>query len=195
MGVFRDWQPRYLQEGIATFPIEFVRTEKGRIDKKPLVSGYLKIGTNYSSRLAEKPKFADCDGIGFAVNRSYGPKITVLDIDIADEREVTKAIERHGDTPVIVQTASGKYQLYYRHNGEPRHPRHWGDDIPIDRLGNGFVVAPPSISLDGGTYQFVRGDLGQIRNLPMMRGVELRNVEKKPLEKNKIIRGGQRNET
>jgi len=171
MGVFRDWQPRYLAEGIATFPMAFVQTEDGKVDKKPLVKGYLKIGTNRSGELATKQRFADCDGIGFGVVRPYGPKITVLDIDKADESLVGPAIERHGDTPIIVRTATRKYHLYYRHNGEPRQIRPWGEDIPIDLLGGGFVVAPGSISPQG-RYEFLRGDLSQIKNLPAMRGID-----------------------
>lgn len=169
MGVFKDWQPRYLAEGIATFPVAFVKTAEGKIDKKPLISGYTKIGTNQSSRLAARSSFADCNGIGFCPTRAYGPKLTVLDVDIADAREVEKAIERHGDTPIIVKTASGKYHLYYRHNGEPRRIRPGGNTI--DLLGAGFVAAPPSIS-NGGSYEFIRGGLSDICNLPVMRGVD-----------------------
>lgn len=36
---------------------------------------------------------------------------------------------------------------------------------------NGFVVAVPSIT-PGGSYEFIRGDLSQIGNLPVMRGVD-----------------------
>src|SRR5262249_40956601 len=164
MGVFREWQPRYLEQGIATFPVKMP-------DKRPLVR-WAKVGTKLSSELATKSKFADCDGIAFRVDQLHGgPKITVLDIDIADQRQVDRAIERHGDTEIIVRTASGKFHLYYRHNGEPRLVRAWGNDVPIDLLGSGMVIAAPSIG-EGGNYQFIKGDLSQIRNLPPMRGVE-----------------------
>src|SRR5262245_54028964 len=76
-----------------------------------------------------------------------------------------------------------EYQLYYRHSGEPRLVRAWGDDVPIDLLGGGFVVAPPSISLNGGSYQFIRGGLSDIRNVPPMRGVAIIpsiNVSRRP---------------
>ena len=74
----------------ATFPVHIDQT-----GKRPLVGGYLKLGTNRSAELATRPKYADCNGIGFRVDRPYGPKITVLDIDVVDEREVPKAIQRH----------------------------------------------------------------------------------------------------
>jgi hypothetical protein len=197
VGVFKDWQPRYLEHDIATFPVTFVRTDDGKIDKVPLIKGYIKIGTNLSSKLATRPSFADCNGIGFCPKRSYGPRLTVLDVDIADEREVDKAIARHGDTPIIVKTASGKFHLYYRHNGEPRRIRAGGNTI--DLLGAGFVAAPPSVSVDGGTYEFIRGGLGDIRNLPVMRGVDALLSKPKDIVARKVavrqetIRDGNRN--
>jgi hypothetical protein len=200
MGVFRDWQPRYLREGIATFPMTFERSPDGKIKKKPMVTGYLKIGSKLSSKLAAKPQFADCNGIGFRVDQRYGgTRLTILDIDIADEREVPKAIERHGDTPIIVRTASGKFHLYYRYNGERRGVRAWGGDVPIDLLGGGFIAAPPSIDCDGRLYEFIRGDLSQIRNLPPIGGLdELLREKEEPqaaMPSGEKIREGKRNDT
>jgi Bifunctional DNA primase/polymerase, N-terminal/Primase C terminal 1 (PriCT-1) len=192
MGVFREWQPRYLEHGIATFPVEFERLPDGKVNKKPMVSGYMTLGTRNSSKLATRPRFYDCDGIGFCPNRSYGPRITVLDIDIADPKEVDKAIERHGDTPIIVKTASNKYHLYYRHNRERRLVGGGGDKIDV--LGAGFVVSPPSISLDGGRYEFIRGDLRDIRNLPTMRGVSELVTERKVVAKQGPFKEGNRND-
>ena len=41
---------------------------------------------------------------------------------------------------------------------------------PIDILGEGgFCVAPPSVRSDGGRYEFVRGGLSDLANLPTMR--------------------------
>jgi len=34
-------------------------------------------------------------------------------------------------------------------------------------------VAPPSIDMEGRSYQFLRGDLAQVKNLPAMRSVDL----------------------
>jgi len=165
MGVFREWQPKYQEEGVATFPVAIERIgDTDKTHKRPLISRYLDVGTKASRQLAARPKFADCNGIGFRVDRSYGPKITVLDIDTTDEHEVARAIERHGDTPIIIRTASRKYQLYYGHGGEKRLVRPWGEDVPIDLLGAGFVVAVPSVGPTG-SYEFLRGSLGNLRNL------------------------------
>jgi Bifunctional DNA primase/polymerase, N-terminal len=191
MGVFTEWQPRYLAERIATFPV--IIDETG---KRPAVKHYLKMGTDRSTELAGKPQFANCNGIGFRVDRPYGPKITVLDIDIADEREVTRAIERHGDTEIIVKTASGKFHLYYRHAGEHRMVRPWGQEVPIDILGGGMVIAAPSIGPKG-IYHFVKGGLDQVHSLPPMRGID--DLLKKPKEElagnSGVIREGKRNKS
>jgi Bifunctional DNA primase/polymerase, N-terminal len=166
MGVFSEWQPRYLAAQIATFPV--LIDEKG---KRPLVKGWTRLGTNFSSDLARRPQFADCNGIAFRANRPYGPKITICDIDVADDSEVDKAIERHGSTKIIVRTASGKYHLWYRYNGEKRLVRPWGKNVPIDILGDGMVVAPPSVGPKGG-YEFIKGGLEDLERLPPMRGID-----------------------
>jgi hypothetical protein len=36
MSTFKEWQPRYAEKGIATFPVG--------ADKKPLATGYLRTG-------------------------------------------------------------------------------------------------------------------------------------------------------
>ena len=60
MGIFADWQPRYAERGIATFPVSSNRVG----EKKPLVSGYLRTGLRGSAKLATK--FPTAEGIGFA---------------------------------------------------------------------------------------------------------------------------------
>jgi hypothetical protein len=156
---FGRWQPVYAKHRIATFPV--------RADKVPAIRGYQKIGLRGSEQLALR--FADADALGFMC----GPrsKITVLDVDVADERVLADALDRHGRTPVVVRTASDKYHAYYRHNGERRRIRPWSD-IAIDVLGaRGFVIAPPSQTASG-RYQFVDGSLDDLHRLPIMRAVE-----------------------
>jgi hypothetical protein len=138
--------------------------------KKPAIRGWLKIGSKISAQLAAKEQFKDWPAFGFVVGPR--PRITVLDVDIADQKVLDAALERHGDTPILVRTASGKFHAWYRHGGERRRIRPW-KDLPIDLLGGGYVVAPPSIRADGGTYEFMRGGLGDVQHLPIMRGGEL----------------------
>jgi hypothetical protein len=156
LGPFAAWQPRYAAHGIATFPV---------LDKRPAVNGYLKLGVEVSRRLAEK--FADSDGIGFALGRRS--MITVLDVDTQDKRVLAAALDRHGHTPIIVRSGSGNHQGWYRWNGERRVIRP-EPDKPIDILGGGFVVAPPSRGARS-NYQFIDGSLDDLNRLPIMRGL------------------------
>jgi hypothetical protein len=152
---FGRWQPAYAEHRIATFPV--------RGDKVPAIRGYQKIGLRGSQQLALR--FADADALGFMC----GPRsrITVLDIDTSNETVLADALERHGRTPVVVRTASGKWHAYYRHNGERRRIRLW-PDLAIDVLGaRGFVIAPPSQTASG-RYQFADGSLDDLDRLPIM---------------------------
>src|SRR6266567_4659388 len=77
MGVFSEWQPRYATVGIATVPVN-------PDNKKPLVSGWQRFGCPGSTALASKPRFQSCNGIAFRCGARS--KITILDIDVADEQ-------------------------------------------------------------------------------------------------------------
>jgi len=165
MGAFAEWQPRYAEHGIATFPV--VILEDGR--KTPAVKGYLRLGAKYSSQLTLK--FGEHDAIGLACHRN---KITVLDVDTPDERVLADALDKHGHTPFIVRSGSGNWQAWYRNNGEGRrirpHPH-----LPIDILGDGYVVAPPSRGRKG-RYELVQGSLADLDLLPtMLRGKQAAN--------------------
>jgi hypothetical protein len=153
---FADWQPQYAAAGIATFPVR---------DKRPAVKGYLHIGLSASEQLATK--FADADAFGFACKLN---KITVLDVDAPDERLLSEALAEFGPTPIIVRSGSGNFQAWYKHGGERRRVRP-DPRRPIDILGNGFVVAPPSRTKNG-SYELINGSLADIPALPRMRTVE-----------------------
>ena len=43
------------------------------------------------------------------IRRWPRPNITVLDVDVADQKVLDEASGRHGDTPILVRTASGKF--------------------------------------------------------------------------------------
>jgi hypothetical protein len=90
MGVFSDWQPIYEAHDVPTFP---VRVANG--DKKPAISGYLKVGLGTSRKLVSK--FSGEDSFGFALKRA---RITILDVDTPDERVLADALDRHGPTPL-----------------------------------------------------------------------------------------------
>lgn len=153
-GLFAEWQPRYAEAGIATFPVR---------DKKPAVKGYLKAGLMASEQF--RGKFPGDDAFGFACRPN---RITVLDVDAPDERLLRDAMDEFGPTPIIVRSGSGNFQAWYRHGGERRAVRP-DPARPIDILGDGFVVAPPSRGAKG-AYQLIEGSLDDLADLPVMRG-------------------------
>jgi hypothetical protein len=157
---FRDWQPTYAARGIPTFPVQI-----GPGLKKPMVANYCQFGLPASSEIARK--FPNATAIGFMVGRRTG--LTILDVDTPDERVLADALDRHGQTPVIVRSGSGNFQAWYRNNGEKRFIRPEPD---IDILGSGFVVAPPSRG-NKGDYQFIQGDLDDLDGLPIMQNVNI----------------------
>lgn len=150
--MFALWQRRYAEIGIPTFPV------KG---KQPAVRNYLKIGLRASAALAEK--FPNSNAFGLALGPRTG--ITVLDIDSGDEAVLEQSLALYGMTPFIVRSGSGHYQAWYRYNGEGRLIRR-SVDRPIDILGAGFVVAPPSRI--GRGYDLICGSLHDLLVLPTM---------------------------
>jgi hypothetical protein len=160
-GRFARWQRIYADYNIPTFPLK-------DNDKTPAVRHWQRIGLNGSAELAAK--FQQAEVFGF----NCGPRnrVTVLDCDTTDENVLADALARHGKTPAIVRTASGKFHAYYRHNGEKRlTKRYFFPDLPIDLLGNGVAVAMPS-KHKSGVYEFIEGDLVDLGRLPAMRGLE-----------------------
>lgn len=160
--MFAQWQPRYAEAGIPTFPVG--------ANKKPAISGYLKTGPNASRQLAEK--FGDMEALGFACRRAG---VTVGDVDAPCENLLADTLDRYGDTPIIVQSGGGNFQAWYAHGGEGRQIRPLGPDVPFDILGNGYVVAPPSRGAKG-DYRFIRGSLDDLPSLPRMRASEVLTV-------------------
>jgi hypothetical protein len=160
-GVFAVQQPIYAERGIATFPL--------KDNKVPAISNYQKIGLPASSKLVLNHRFRSAGGFGFMTNART--RIAVLDVDTTDERVLADAVSRHGSTPVVARTASGKFHAYYRHNGEHRKIRPF-NDLPIDLLGDkGYVVATPS-RLEKRAYSFLQGSLDDLDRLPVMRGLD-----------------------
>jgi hypothetical protein len=135
--------------------------------KKPRVTNFSKMGLPASRRIAEKPNLAAASGIGFMA----GPRnrITVLDIDVPDERVAADAFA--GEPAIIVRTPSRKFHGWYRHNGERRTIDAWKNEYPKhDLLGAGIVIAPPT-ERGGSSYKFIKGSLEDLDRLQPMEGV------------------------
>jgi hypothetical protein len=151
-GIFGKWQPVYAEAGLAAFPVD-------PIAKKPMVSNYMKVGVRACDRFAQR--FGDAPALGIGCKRS---RLTVLDVDTPDERILADALDRHGPTPIIVRSGSGHFHAWYRSGGEKRAVKP-DPDSPIDILGDGFIVAPPSQGAKGG-YEFISGSLADLAALP-----------------------------
>jgi hypothetical protein len=157
-GIFATWQPRYAEAGLPTFPVDADR-------KAPMVKGYLKGGLRAAA--AWRDKHASAAALGIACGPRSG--LTVLDIDAPDERLLADSMDKFGQSPVVIRTASGKFHAWYRHSGEPRKIRSIMPGLPVDLLGaGGMAIAPPSRS-ERGEYAFLIGSLADVPFLPRMR--------------------------
>jgi hypothetical protein len=126
----------------------------------------MRLGIRGSTALARK--FEHANALGLTCGRRN--RLTVVDVDTPDPNVVADAMSVYGPSPLVAQTPSGGHHIYYRHaGGEDRRRIRaaiWRQrNAPIDVLGNGFVVVPPSRGPKG-EYRFVQGALDDIGNLP-----------------------------
>jgi Bifunctional DNA primase/polymerase, N-terminal len=156
-GRFAASQPVYAALGIPIFPVKIA-------DKKPAVANYQRIGLRASADLARRCRFHDAPAFGFTLGKRNG--ITVLDCDSTDENIFAAALARHGETPFKVRSGSGHFQAWYRHGGERRHIRP-NPALPVDILGGGYVVAPPSQGR-AAPYTIISGSLDDLDRLPTL---------------------------
>ena len=91
-----------------------------------------------------------------------------------------------GELPILWRTGGGNYAMPFRYNGEKRRIRAVGD-LPIDILGEGFAVAPPSLGSKG-RYEFLQGSLSDLERLPT---IALRSQQKRRREP--VAAEGERN--
>jgi hypothetical protein len=166
-GGFAALAPLYAAHGVATYPC--------RASGAPAATGYLRVGLAGSRQLALK--FAEANAFGFRA----GPRnrITVLDVDLADDRLLAEMCDRFGTT-LQVRTPSGGWHLYYKHAGEARRIRPMRD-VPVDILGDGHVVAAGSV-VSRGSYKIERGSLDDLDILPPM-------LVQQPVPPNRVPRG------
>jgi Bifunctional DNA primase/polymerase, N-terminal/Primase C terminal 1 (PriCT-1) len=168
MAAFADFAQQYVAAGMVPIPV-------GN-DKRPGVRHWQKFGQRAALDIAAKPKFADAN-LGFLCGARSGT--TVIDIDSSSDRELRYAIDTYGESPVMVETASGKHHLWFRHNGERRRIRP-DKSHPIDVLGEGgYAIAPPSRLANGGRYRFIQGGFDDLKRLPTIKvdalhGLDLR---------------------
>jgi hypothetical protein len=156
--IFADWQAAYAERGLPTFPINPIADD----GKLPSVRHYDKIGLRGSQQLALK--FRDTNGIACVA----GPrnKLTIIDIDARGaeaDRLMAEAQRLYGRSRFIVRSGRGGLHAYYRYSGEGRKIRP-DPKRPIDILGGGVVVLPPSLGAER-PYEIVEGHLDDLTAL------------------------------
>lgn len=152
--VYADYAPLYAEYGLRVVPTGH---DNG---KKPLIRSWATLGKRAMRRLAKQ--YPDAN-LGVIDGDNGG--IVVVDVD--DAKLIDEAITHFGRTPLISETPSGGYHLWYRSSGERRQIKVGGKAIDLCGVG-GFHLAPPSVHPDDGEYEFVEGDLTLIPNLPTL---------------------------
>jgi hypothetical protein len=155
-GIFATWQPEYEARGIATFPL------RSDDRKRPAVGNYNRMGLPASRQLALK--WGDAEGLACMA----GPRnaLTVVDIDARGaegERLLADVQGEIGRSRFIVRTGGGGFHAYFRHRGEGRKIR-LDSRRPIDLLGGGQIVLPPSRGSKG-NYEIIEGSIDDLNAL------------------------------
>jgi Bifunctional DNA primase/polymerase, N-terminal/Primase C terminal 1 (PriCT-1) len=159
VGAFLECQSQYAEVGLPTFPIS-------ASDKRPRVRGYAHMGLVASRQLAME----GIDGDGLACMAGKRNRLTVIDIDargVDGERLLAEAQRDFGASKLIVRTGNGGFHAYYKHNGEGRRIRP-DPRTPIDLLGGGVVVLPPSRGASR-LYEIIHGKFDDLRSLTPLR--------------------------
>lgn len=161
-GIFATWQPEYAARGIATFPYTASNVDR----RQPLVGNYTRMGLPASRQIALK--FPDADGLAFMAGARS--KITVIDIDARGaeaDRLLSDAMRRYGQASLVTRTGRDGRHAYYRNTGEPRKIRP-DPTTPIDLLGGGPVVLPPSKGSQF-NYEIIHGHIDDLPALTPLR--------------------------
>ena len=181
--IFGQHAPVYADAGLPTFPVD-TRA------KRPRVKRWQGTTLRHSRAWARSPELGAADGLGLLMGKPSG--IVEIDVDAVGTAWLGAALDRFGDTPAVIRTASLKHKLWYQHNGEGRHIRPltgW----PIDALGDGYSICPPSEREDLGTsYRFLHGSLADVDRLPKIRESAL---DLRPTRAAEGVLPGMRNDT
>ena len=164
--IFTDWQEEYAARGLPTFPVNPIAPD-GR--KLPGTRGYGKVGFRGSRQIALKFSDKDTNGLGCMAGVRRGPShlvLALIDIDARGaeaDRLVADVQLLYGPSRFIVRTGNDGRHLYYRWSGEGRKIRP-DPSIPIDILGGGVVVLPPSLGAKQ-PYEIIHGHLDDLTAL------------------------------
>ena len=160
-GPFATAAPTLVRLGLVPIPCG------GTDGKRPLLRSWQTLTPTQVARdLADLiERFGDAN-VGLACGASG---LAVVDIDNPDLIETMVA--RYGETPIIIQTPSGGFHLYYRMANATVRGRNLRADegLAVDiKAAGGLVIAPPSINPNTGRpYQFLSGDWHAIKVAPI----------------------------
>ena len=164
--IFSDWQHEFAARGLPTFPVNPI-ADGGR--KLPGVKGYGKVGLHVSRQLALKFCDKETNGLACMAGALRGPShlvLALIDIDARGaeaDRLVADVQLIYGPSRFIVRTGNDGRHLYAQWNGEGRKIRP-DPSIPIDILGGGVVVLPPSLGAKQ-PYEIIHGHLDDLTAL------------------------------
>lgn len=167
MGVFSEHAAEYAEQGLRVFPAIIEADDNGWI-KKPCIKNWRKAATTRPASFANR--FPDA-----AIGILNDNVVTVVDLD--EPGLVDWAINRFGETPIIIETPRGGHHLWYKHNGERRQIGIEGRNVDILGAG-GYAIAPPSQRPDERSWGFAQGSASDIPKLPSMSISSLPVIEK-----------------
>ena len=173
MGAFTEAAPVLAGLGVPTIPTRAEAPHVPRV-KHP---ESLRVGT--MQKLLNRPGLASANA---AILCGPISGISVVDVDSPYPIHHEAALEAFGDTPLKISTPSGGVHLYYRHNGEIRSIKPFGEACPLDILGGGLAVLAPSHrplnpetpDKKAGDYRVLEGRLEDLRRLPFMKDATAR---------------------
>jgi Bifunctional DNA primase/polymerase, N-terminal/Primase C terminal 2 (PriCT-2)/D5 N terminal like len=151
---------RYAQLGLSVFPCK-------RKDKAPPVERGFKAATRNEQQIKDWWARWPNAMIGVPTGSSSG--IDVIDIDVKPQEFIdgfSFLPQWESLSPLIVRTPSGGAHIWFKSDGKVRNS--------TDRLGpgidtrgdGGYVIVPPSRNIDGAGYEFLRGGIDELENLP-----------------------------
>jgi hypothetical protein len=161
--IFSDWQEEYAARGLPTFPVNPLAPD-GR--KLPGVRGYGKVGLRGSHQIALKFHDKDTNGLACLAGVRRGAShlvLALIDVDArgAEADRLAADVQLiYGPSRFIVRTGNDGRHLYYRWSGEGRKIRP-DPSMPIDILGGGVVVLPPSLGAKQ-PYEIIYGHLDDL---------------------------------
>ena len=162
--VFANHAIEYFEAGLAVIPCG-----KGEERKEPSVF-FPKRRPGQATLEKWSDKWPNAN-IGILPNLSG---LTIVDVDDTDY--FRNAIQRFGDTPIIVHTPGRDARhLWYQNNGErSRNLRNKGLPIDIKAGENSLAIGPHSRHPNGGEYHFLTGSFWELSDLPKIKDGALR---------------------